>query len=75
MNNATRHKLVWGWLRLLLGWMQMSLAAAGLVALLTVGFHPVTWAFVVGATVATIVSRLLYHGRPAPKLERRNNND
>ena len=65
---TTRHRFVWGWLRLFLGWAQMSLAAAGLGALLTAGNHPVTWAFVIGATVATVISRLLYHGRPDPQL-------
>jgi hypothetical protein len=29
MNHDMRHKLVWGWLRLFLGWLEMSLAAAG----------------------------------------------
>jgi hypothetical protein len=50
--------------------MQMSLALAGLIALLTIGLHPVTWILVVGATALTIVSRLLYRGRPG-QVERR----
>lgn len=65
MDDATRHKLIWGWLRLFLGWLQMSLAAAGLGALFTFGLHPVTWFFVIGASAATIASRLLYRKRPA----------
>lgn len=58
-----RHKIVRGWLRLFLGWLQMSLAAAGLGALVTIGLHPVTWFFVIGATAATIASHLLYRKR------------
>ena len=69
MNKGTRHKFIWGWLRLILGWAQMSLAAAGFGALLVVGNHPVTWAFGIGAMVATVVSRLLYHGKPDPELK------
>ena len=75
MKEGTRHKLIWGWLRLILGWAQMSLAAAGFGALLVVGNHPVTWGFVIGAMLATIISRLLYHGKPDPKLRGRDNDD
>ena len=71
MNDEAHHKLIWGWLRLFLGWTQMSLAAVGLGALLVLGNHPVTWAFGIGATLATIVSRMLYHGKPDPKIERK----
>lgn len=70
MNETTRHKLIWGWLRLFLGDAQVSLAATGVVTLLTIGLHPVTWAFAMAATTATLISRLLYHGRPDPNLER-----
>lgn len=69
MNQDTRHKLVWGWLRLLLGWLQMSLAAAGFGALLVLGHHPLTWALAIAALVAVVISRLLYHGKPDPKLK------
>lgn len=60
---TARHKMIWGWLRLVLGFAQMSLVAASLRALLTVGLRPVTWIFFIGATAATLTSRLLYHGR------------
>jgi hypothetical protein len=50
----------------------MSLVAAAVGALVVVGLHPVTWAFVIGATAATIISRLLYHGKPDPKLKAEN---
>jgi hypothetical protein len=72
MDDETRHKIVWGWLRLFLGWLQMSLAAAGLGALITVGIHPVTWFFVIGATAATVVSRLLYRRSDSVLREKRD---
>lgn len=66
MNDEARHRLVWGWLRVLLGWAQMVLAAAAVVALLAVGFHPVTWVLAAGAVVTTITSRLIYRGESGP---------
>ena len=70
MDDSTRHKIVWGWLRLFLGWLQMSSAVVGAVLLFTVGLHPLTWVCVLGATAATLTSRLLYHGRPDPRLNK-----
>jgi hypothetical protein len=67
MNEATRHKFVWGWLRLFLGWAQMSLAILGGAFLLVVGIRPITWAFVIAAATATIASRLMYRGRKDPR--------
>jgi hypothetical protein len=67
VNEATRHKIVWGWLRFFLGFVQMSLVAASVGALIAVGLRSVTWLFIVGATGATLISRLLYHGRSDPK--------
>ena len=69
MNETRRHRIIWGWLRLFLGFTQVSLAAIGVVALITLGLHPMTWTFGIAATTATIISRLLYHGRPDPDLE------
>lgn len=69
MNEDTRHKLVWGWLRLFLGWVQMSLAVAGFGALLVVGNHPITWAFAIAALLGVIVSRMLYQGKSDPTLK------
>jgi hypothetical protein len=70
MNEATGHKLLWGYLRLAPGLAQISLSTTGLVLLLTVGFHPVTWSVLAAGTAATITSRLLYGGRPDPRLKR-----
>jgi hypothetical protein len=63
MNEQTWHIFVWGWLRLFLGFVQVSLSAASFALLLTIGLHPLTWVFFAVATGATITSRLLYHGR------------
>jgi hypothetical protein len=67
---VTGHKLLWGWLRLVLGLAQISLSSTGIVLLLMVGFHPATWAVLVAGTAATLTSRLLYAGRPDPRLKR-----
>lgn len=64
-----QHVFYWGWLRLILGVAQTSLSVVSLWLLVTVGLHPVTWASVGGATVATFLSRILYrghHGHHAP---------
>jgi len=39
----TRHTIVGGWLRLFLGWLQMSLVAMSVGSLAVVGLHSVTW--------------------------------
>jgi hypothetical protein len=70
VDTATRHKLIWDWLRLFLGLAQMFLAVAAAGSLLVAGLHPITWALVIGAPAATLVSRLLYRGRPARGPER-----
>ena len=51
------------WLRLFLGVTQLLLVGMSIGALLTVGLDTIAWIFIIGATVATIISRLLYHGR------------
>ncbi|HYV04370.1 MAG TPA: hypothetical protein VFB82_07285 [Blastocatellia bacterium] len=63
MKDTTKHKLVWGWLRLFLGFVQMSLVAASVGALIAFGLHSATLILVIGATATTLLSRLLYHGR------------
>jgi hypothetical protein len=63
---ALREKLVWGWLRLFLGITQMMLVALSLGLLLTTGLKPTTYAVIAGATLATVISRLLYRGRKRP---------
>ncbi|HEV7375254.1 MAG TPA: hypothetical protein VGN95_11095 [Pyrinomonadaceae bacterium] len=71
MNEDTRHKLLWGWLRLLLGTIQIVCAPLAIYALLLGGvYHPVTLLLIAGATLATIISWLLYHGRSDLRLNK-----
>lgn len=69
VNASTQHKLVWGGLRFFLGLAQMWLAIAGLTLLVMVGLRAVTIVVVIAATVATIISRLPYRGKPDPNRE------
>jgi hypothetical protein len=68
VNDATKHKLKWGWLRLFLALVQISLVPMAVGSLLTLGLHPLTWFCVLTATSAAIVSRLLYRGQSDPDL-------
>jgi hypothetical protein len=61
---------MWGYLRLALGLAQISLSTTALALLFTVGLHPFTWAVLAAGTATTITSRLLYGGRPDPRLKR-----
>lgn len=75
MDAVSKQKLIWGWLRIFLGWLQMSSAAAAIGALFTVGLQPITYAFLVAATAATLTSRLLYHGQRGPTLKGTHTDD
>jgi uncharacterized membrane protein YfcA len=68
MDSVTRHKLIWGWLRLMLAFLQISFVGASVGALLAVGLRPVTFVFLGLATAATAISLLIYRRRPDPKL-------
>lgn len=58
----------WGWLRMLLGAIQMACAASAVFAIFRVGLEPITWALIFGAFASTAISRLLYRGRRDPNL-------
>jgi hypothetical protein len=45
MNEVEKHKLIWGWLRLVLGWVQISCALIAVVLLISIGFQLLTWVF------------------------------
>lgn len=62
----TRQQYVWGWLRLVLGVGQKTLALATAGLLFLIGLHAVTWIFLAITTILTITSRVLYHGGKAP---------
>jgi hypothetical protein len=61
-------EFLWGWFRLVLGSLQMSLALLALLALITNGPDRLTLSLAIAATAATLFSRVLYHGHRTPKL-------
>ena len=65
--SEARQTFVWGWLRAALGIGQMTFAMTTGGLLLLIGLHYVTWIFFALTMILTITSRLLYHGRKAPK--------
>lgn len=67
MTPGTKERFVWGRLRFLLGLAQIALAGLSVGALVAVGLQPITWIFVISATVLTLTSRLIYKGRRTPK--------
>ncbi len=73
INEETRHKPVWGWLRLFLALAQMGMVAAAFGALITVGVQRITVVFVIMATTFTIMSRIIDRGRRTdPWLDKEN---
>jgi hypothetical protein len=63
---AAEKRLLWGWLRLVLGFAQIAFVGLSIGALFAVGLKPLTWVFVICATALTLMSRLIYRGRPTP---------
>lgn len=61
-----KHYLVWGMFRLVLGVIQMTFAAAALLHLIFTGLSPATLIYTAVATIATLVSRVLFGGRRGP---------
>ena len=66
MMTTAKERIVWGWLRLLLGFAQISLAGLTAGSLITVGFQPITLVFALSATLLVLVSILIYKGKSAP---------
>jgi hypothetical protein len=75
VNDEPRDKLVWGWLRVLLGWAQMLLAAAALSSLAVGGQWRLSLMLAGGALAATALSLLIYRGRRGPQRERCDRNE
>ncbi len=66
------HTLIWGWCRLLLATVQLTCAPLAAYTVFAAGLdNPVSLTLFAAATLAAIVSRLLYRGRPDPRLARR----
>ena len=63
-----KHYLIWGILRLGLGVMQMAFAATAIVCLVCVGLSSATIICIAIATAATLVSRVLFHGKRGVRL-------
>ena len=62
------HRLLWGWVRLVLGLTQMSFSVTAAYLLAVRGLQWRVGVAALVATVAAIVSRFLYAGRPDPRL-------
>lgn len=60
----TRAVFVWGWLRLVLGVMQMGFSLAALIRLAEGNLDSITWLLAGAACAATLISRLAYRGMP-----------
>lgn len=65
-NSDRREQLIWGWVRLLIGLAEISLAGLTFGVLITVGVTPLTVGLAVLATVIALISRLIYRGRKGP---------
>jgi hypothetical protein len=65
---SSDHRLLWGWLRLVLGLTQMAFTVAALL-LIGAGIYGRGIVAASLATAATIASRHLFAGRPDPRLE------
>ena len=62
------HRLLWGWARLVLGLTQMSFSLTAAYLWVWRGFQWRVGVAVLIASVAAVVSRVLYAGRPDPRL-------
>jgi hypothetical protein len=63
MGTLTKQEaLIWGWLRVALGMLQIGLSTGAIVMLFELGPQPVTWSLLGGAIGAVAASRFLYRG-------------
>ena len=63
MSESARQKLVGGWLRILLGIVQMTLAGATVLLWLVDGSKRLVWTLAGAALIAVLISRLLYRSQ------------
>ena len=73
MNAETQHKLIWGWLRIFLGFAQLWLAGITVILLVTIGLRAATLVIAVAASAATVLSRILYGGRSSAPITKGEN--
>lgn len=74
MDEETKQNLIWGWLRMILGALQLALAPLALILVFTLGIYDRrTWMLVILTTLITGISRLLYGGRTDPRLKGEEN--
>lgn len=70
VGNDTWQNFVWGWLRMILGILQLTLAPLALLVLFKQGIEDeLTWVLVILTTLITGISRLLYNGRRTPEMK------
>ena len=72
---SSEHRLLWGWIRLVLGLTQMAFAAAAVYLVASIGFH---WRALVAVAVAgltTGASRYLYAGKRDAELTGNSTDD
>jgi hypothetical protein len=63
LDPVEKHYLIWGLLRLALGVVQMVFATTAILCLIFSGFSSATLTCIGVASIATLVSRILFHGR------------
>lgn len=69
MTEETRQNLIWGWLRFILGILQLTLSPLAFLVLILQGIYDLTfWFLLFTVTIITLISRLLYSGQPDPRL-------
>lgn len=69
MKARTRHYLLWGWLRLLLGFGQIALATSAIFSFANHGgANQAGLGFILLAGVLSLISRLLYKGHSDPNV-------
>jgi hypothetical protein len=69
VNEITKQNFIWGWLRMILGALQLTLAPLAIFVLLARGLYATsTWILILLATLATGLSRILYGGQSDPRI-------
>ena len=66
LTSRQKRYLIWGPIRLVLGVIQMTFVAVAILNVIFVGLSPSALICAAIATTATVVSRVLFHGRRTP---------